>query len=230
MPYSDPEKAKECKRKYYERNRQLVIERSAAWAKANPEKAKTAQAKNRKNPKVKAQKIQYYQTNKEKFSIKAKEWRKNNAEKLQQYEQARYLSRKDEQAEYSKGYREKNRESLRVKQSAKLRGYYATRPEYVAMHRLRTRMNCALRGVGSKSARTMELLGCTGQELVTHLEGKFKLGMSWENRHLWHIDHIKPCKLFDLTDPIQQRACFHFSNLQPLWEIENRRKGAKYVE
>jgi HNH endonuclease. len=54
--------------------------------------------------------------------------------------------------------------------------------------------------------------------------------MSWDNygRDGWHIDHIRPCASFDLTDPEQQRQCFHYTNLQPLWAADNIRKGAKW--
>ena len=44
----------------------------------------------------------------------------------------------------------------------------------------------------------------------------------------WQLDHIRPVSSFDLTDPAQQRACFHFSNFQPLWMPDNIRKGAKH--
>ena len=53
--------------------------------------------------------------------------------------------------------------------------------------------------------------------------------MSWDNYglHGWHVDHIKPCASFDLSKPIEQRKCFNFNNLQPLWAIDNLRKGSK---
>ena len=53
--------------------------------------------------------------------------------------------------------------------------------------------------------------------------------MTWKNygRNGWHIDHILPCSSFDLTDPEQRRKCFHYTNLQPLWEIDNIRKSDK---
>lgn len=51
--------------------------------------------------------------------------------------------------------------------------------------------------------------------------------MNWGNHGLegWHIDHIIPCNAFDLSDESQQKKCFHFSNLQPLWAFENLSKG-----
>ena len=42
---------------------------------------------------------------------------------------------------------------------------------------------------------------------------------------LGQIDHIIPCKTFDMSDPEQQRKCFHYTNLQPLWQYENLSKG-----
>jgi hypothetical protein len=82
---------------------------------------------------------------------------------------------------------------------------------------------------GRKNAATFDLVGCTVQELMAHLERQFAVGMSWENMGEWHIDHVRPCASFDLTDLEQQKDCFHWSNLQPLWAEENIRKGAKLV-
>jgi hypothetical protein len=84
---------------------------------------------------------------------------------------------------------------------------------------------------GKKAYKTHELIGCTIPQLMAHLEAHFTDGMTWGNkgRGGWHIDHIIPCALFDLTDPEQQKACFHWSNLQPLWEADNIRKGARLV-
>lgn len=81
---------------------------------------------------------------------------------------------------------------------------------------------------GSKSGRTEEILGCTIEEFKKYLESKFKEGMSWENygRNGWEIDHIIPCNRFNLDCPEEQRKCFHYTNTQPLWWYENKRKGA----
>ena len=104
-----------------------------------------------------------------------------------------------------------------------------TDPAFKLMHNLRRRVHLAIEGT-CKSARTLELLGCTVEELRAHLEAQFKPGMTWENQsfHGWHVDHIRPCASFDLTDPEQQKLCFHYTNLQPLWAVENMSKGAKF--
>ena len=61
-------------------------------------------------------------------------------------------------------------------------------------------------------------------------ESLFQSGMTWENhgKYGWHIDHIRPCSSFDLTDPEQQKLCCHYTNLQPLWAKDNLSKGYKW--
>ena len=98
---------------------------------------------------------------------------------------------------------------------------------------LRMRICSALRSQNArKTNKTSEYIGCSFQELRSYLEKQFKNGMTWKNRGLfgWHIDHIKPVKEFDLTKIEEQKKCFHFSNLQPLWAEENLKKRFFYVK
>lgn len=81
---------------------------------------------------------------------------------------------------------------------------------------------------GTKALRTMELVGCAVATLRAHLDLLFTPGMSWENYGEWEIDHRRPCASFNLADPAQQLACFHYTNLQPLWRTDNRIKHAKH--
>jgi hypothetical protein len=93
---------------------------------------------------------------------------------------------------------------------------------------MRTRIPKALKR-NQKAGSTLILLGCSISELRVHLEKQFRRGMTWKNYGpVWHIDHIRPCASFDLTVPEQQRECFNFSNLQPLFAVENIRKGDKF--
>lgn len=97
---------------------------------------------------------------------------------------------------------------------------------YQIKSNLRTRLSLAVQGK-NKSAATLELLGCTIDRLKNHLEYHFTDGMNWGNYGKWHVDHIIPCASFDLSDPEEQKKCFHYTNLQPLWGIDNIRKGGK---
>lgn len=99
---------------------------------------------------------------------------------------------------------------------------------------LRKRYEHAIKGLTRPESLTMtvkEMIGCSLPELRDHLERQFQPGMNWGNYGFygWHIDHKKPISSFDLTDPEQQRTCFHFSNLQPLWAEDNLRKSDKIV-
>lgn len=73
------------------------------------------------------------------------------------------------------------------------------------------------------------LIGCSISELKGYLENLFSDGMSWDNRGMygWHIDHVKPCASFDLTNEEEVKKCFHYTNLQPLWARDNFVKGSK---
>ena len=90
--------------------------------------------------------------------------------------------------------------------------------------RLRNRLRTALK-LNFKSGNTVELLGCSLEEFKQHLESKFEPGMTWQESGKWHIDHIRPVTAFDLSDPAQQRDCCHYTNLQPMWVIDNIKKG-----
>ena len=90
------------------------------------------------------------------------------------------------------------------------------------------RIHCALqRSRSNRSTRYINLIGCSFAYLRGYLEAQFQPGMNWGNYGEWHVDHITPCAEFDLAVPAEQRACFHFTNLQPLWAEENMRKGSK---
>jgi hypothetical protein len=102
---------------------------------------------------------------------------------------------------------------------------FNTDPQFRVLKTCRSRMAVALRK-NLKSANTMGLIGCTGKELAQYLESMFKPGMSWNNHgKKWHIDHVAPCSSFNLADPEEQKRCFHYTNLRPMWAVENIKKG-----
>lgn len=97
------------------------------------------------------------------------------------------------------------------------------KPHHRMKNILYRRLHHALDGK-AKSATTMELVGCSAEQVTQWIESQFKDGMTWNNTE---IDHMIPCRSFNLEDPLQQKQCFHYTNLQPLLKIDNRRKGGR---
>lgn len=161
-----------------------------------------------KNTYLKTKK-KHYQENKETILTKKKEEHKKYKE--------RNLSR-------SKNWYKNNKNKIMAKKKERRK----SDPYYRLVCCLRNRILSALKGK-NKSAKTMDLIGCSVEELWIHLEKKFTEGMTRDNHSFkgWHIDHIIPCDSFDLTSPEQQKICFHYTNLQPLWAKDNHSKGNK---
>jgi hypothetical protein len=99
---------------------------------------------------------------------------------------------------------------------------------YKIKDNIRRRINYAIKH-SKKSDSSKELLGCTLDQFKKYIESLWLDGMGWHNygKEGWHLDHILPCASFDLTDPEQQKKCFHYSNIQPLWARDNWSKGCK---
>jgi len=156
----------------------------------------------------------YHQKNKDRQIALAKEYQKNHAAEIK---------------EFKRNYYQKFKRIIVSKQNTKSRQRRAADPAYATLARLRARLGMALRSAKAKKQdRTLGLIGCSIPFLMKYLQSKFLPGMNWNNRKLWHIDHIRPCASFDLLDTEQQKQCFHYTNLQPLWAADNIRKSDKY--
>ena len=158
-------------------------------------------------------KREYYVKNKEHIIKYQEQYREKNPEKILQDRKDYYQKNKERLVQYAVDYKKQKRESD---------------PVFRMMENIRRRIQLAYKN-HYKSKSTMELLGCTGEELAQHLEKQFQEGMTHENHGEWHIDHIKPIALFDLSDPEQEQECFHYTNLQPLWATDNMRKKDKLM-
>ena len=144
-----------------------------------------------------------------------KEWELKNRDSRIKRMAEWHLENKEHEREYDNRYK-KNK--------------YHTNPNFKLLSNMRTGICRVLKGK-TKVSRTMELVGCTIEELWQHLESRptWEPWMTRENhgRNGWDVDHIRACANFDLSDPAQQRECFHYSNLQPMEHIENVKKGKK---
>lgn len=102
-------------------------------------------------------------------------------------------------------------------------------PSSAIAYLLRQRIHDALKG-RAKGDSLVGLLGCTIESCRDHLSEQFEEGMSWQNHGEWHIDHRRPCASFDLTNEEEQKMCFHYTNLQPMWASDNLSKQASFDE
>jgi len=167
----------------------------------------------------------YYQNNKNKIINRSINWQKNNESKYSKNRKNYYQNNKNKINLNWKNWYERNKEKILLAKRKRRK----IDIQFRIAHILRVRICHVLNGKYKKSKKTKELIGISIEGLIKHLESTFKPGMSWEKRHLIHIDHIRPCASFDLSKPEEQAKCFHYSNLQVLWAHENLSKGSKYV-
>lgn len=145
-----------------------------------------------------------------------KEYVKNNSEKIKQYQKEYQIKNQKKIKDQKLDYHSKNKDKLNEYRRNHRKSYSHVR----IANNLRTRVRMAVkRKNNTKVDSTTKMLGCDIFSFKKYLESKFTKGMSWENYGSdgWHIDHIIPCTSFDLADPEQQKICFHYTNLQPLW-------------
>lgn len=99
---------------------------------------------------------------------------------------------------------------------------YHSEPNFKLAERGRIRIYQALKQQ-NKSNSIQELVSCSDFELIDWIGSQFDTNMTWDNYgSYWQINHIKPVSSFDLTDPVQLRDCFHYTNLEPIEKSLNQ--------
>lgn len=177
--------------------------------------------------KKRAKDKKYYAENAETIKARAKEWYDHNIDRAK-------ASRHD--------WYERNFEKVKVARQKWLEEHVDFMNEYMKTYqrdryrmnmdyKLKTILNARIRAcLCKKSKATLEFVGCTLDVLKRWMEFQFDEHMSWENiGTFWHIDHVKPCNIFDFTNDKELQECFHWSNLRPLEKHENISKGAKVI-
>jgi len=211
-------------KKYYEENKESILERKKIWRINNKEK-------------IAGRDKQYLVEHREKINDKNRRWRKNNPEKLKKSKKLYYENNKEEiLANRKHNYKENNEEIKKQRKlwdkrnrkniTAKEKERRKNDINYRISCNLRSRLNSALKN-NQKSGSAVRDLGCTIAELKTWLEQQFQPGMTWENYGEWEIDHILPLSKFDLGDRKQLLKVCNWFNLQPLWAEDNIKKGNK---
>lgn len=152
-----------------------------------------------------------------------KNYYKNNLDLYRRHREAA----KDQRLKYTKEqlieFRAKKREYIKNRMSTDI--------DYRLKNRLLSSMHQVLSGE-KKRIRFIDLLGCSIEDFRKYMEMQFTKDMTWNNwgQFGWHVDHIIPVSSFNFTKEEDQRKCFHYTNLQPLWWKDNILKSNKIIE
>lgn len=181
----------------------------------------------------------HYKKNSEKIKARSKQWAAENADAKKAYDTAYYQANSEKLKQRTRDWGIKNPKLKQARNDA----WNAANPEKARTHQreyekrrlasdpmfaLRARMQSAIRGSlikggYTKRSRTHEYLGCSFDEFKRHIEKQFLKGMTWENRRLWHLDHLRPVSSAKTEEELI--AIHHFTNLRPLWAKDNLAKG-----
>lgn len=194
----------EYKKNYYIANKKRILDEQKEYQKLNNETKKEYDSL-------------YRNENKDKLNKVKNKWKINNSDK------AKLASKK---------YRDINK----VKVNKKIRECKDKKrlndPLYKLKDSIRSMVNSALKNKGyTKSDKTINIIGCSFDELKLHLESKFEPWMNWNNKGNWNgypkdinvswdIDHIIP--LNNAKNENDVIRLNHYTNLQPLCSYTNR--------
>ena len=177
---------------------------------------------------------EYYENNKQKLKEKNKEYYENNKDTIKEYNKKYHkeyyeeniVKIRDRHKEYS------SRPEAKKKLNARLKIRRQTDPWYDARCKLRKATNRLIKnclmGYGKNFSGVGDL-GCGKEVFIAHIESQFQPGMTWENRgkYGWHYDHIISICEIDPTDREAVKRLLHYTNLRPLWAVDNLKKSAE---
>lgn len=184
----------------------------AAYAlnpKADNERCKAYRKKNEVIHKER--KKQYYQRNKETILEKRKDYVQNNKDKVKEW----FILNKE----------------YRIKYMSNLKKYRKENDElYKCICTIRANIYSAFKRKNfEKNTTTKKILGCDWETFKEYIEKQFQDGMTWQNYGIngWEYDHIIPIASAQNIEEVFKLN--HYTNFQPLWSLENKEKGAKYI-
>lgn len=202
-----------------------------------------AERKRRKSLRDKRYKANLPEERKRQYALKKREYDIRNKERITAQKVAWYRNMSPEQREkaltYRREYNRKNKEKLAQWSKSNQKRYYDENRESICKKLAERRRNDPLFKLAatyrvrtrkflkkySKAKKSIEILGCGWKELKEYIEKQFVDGMTWSNHGEWHIDHIKPLSKSTSKEELIERC--HYTNLQPLWAVDNMRKSNK---
>ena len=214
---NNKEHEKKYRKEYFQKNKEEITEKNKIYREKNKDSV-----------------FEYHKSYRNKHKDKIKnylfEYHKNNTEKIKRRAILYYYGNQEKILKERKLWRKNN-----IVEARKIRNRcQRTTPEQKLIHRVRCRMYDYFKyGKNIKQTKTLELLGCDVKFLKQYIQKRFKKGMSWANYGRWHIDHIIPIDYFlkkcNFNSLQIQKKCFNYKNLQPMWAVDNLRKGTKLI-
>lgn len=164
--------------------------------------------------------------NKVKDKLSKKKWSDKNVDKINS-QRAAIIQRdpdyfKIKRREYVQRHKDKLLKIGRARDKLKRDSH----PLYKLRRATSNLLTRSIKSRYKKTSKTYEILGCDFDYLISYMESLFEPGMSWSNygKNGWSIDHVCPCNQAQNEEELLKLQ--HFTNLKPIWHIENIKKKA----
>jgi hypothetical protein len=219
--YQQSDKYRETLKKYQSSEKGLIVRKKALKKYKKSNKGKESEKRYLQSDKgklVRKKALKKYKTKYDQ-SDRGREVIKEGRKKYSQSSSGKETIRKYKQSDRGKELRKKDH----LKRME-------TDPLYKLIFNTRGRLRAFYKASNiRKTNNTFIMVGCTPEFLKQHLEKQFKPGMTWKNntRDGWHVDHIVPISLAMSSEDVEKLS--HYTNLQPMWAIDNFKKSNKII-
>jgi hypothetical protein len=222
------EKRKKSRDKYFARLNNDPIKKKEYLSK----KRQLAQTKKSKD----TRKL-WSQKNKDTINANKRNWLKNLDEEMKKKQLLSSYKWKLNNKEKAKKLTEEwnlrltasQKTKLRIKKNLRIKNRKKIDPNFKLIETLRSQLYKKLKAQNSiKKNKSVELLGIELNKFKLFIEKKFEEGMTWSNHgKTWHLDHIIPVSIIDLSKEDNLRFAFNYKNYQPLFVKDNLIKHNK---
>ena len=138
---------------------------------------------------------------------------------------------------YKLNYVQENNEAINNARRKRWKSFYKDKKEndtfWVFKRKIKNNIRTSFNKKGYNKNRqiALHILGCkTWDFFYDYIESFFHFheGMTWDNMNLWELDHVVPLSTAKTEEDVV-RLC-HYTNYQPLWTEDNKKKSNKILE
>ncbi len=154
----------------------------------------------------------------------SKQYREKNPDIIKNYNKWYKNENKEQIQKYNSEYNKLNRETIQLRQNVNSKKRREIDINYSISISCRNRLTKFISKTNRQSS-TNELLSCDINFLKEWFQYRFDTNMTFDNYgSYWHIDHVLPCSIFELSNNEELNICFHWTNLQPMEALQNNIK------